>query len=281
VSEVEAAVRLPKRTSLRLNAAASAAGNLCFFAGVFLLTPLAIRHLGSEAWGIWQIVGATTAYAALLNLGLGTTIHQEVAYNLARRDWDRLSRAFTNVRLYLAAAGALILVTLALAGEPLLRTLVPPEQIETARNALAVSVGLIALTLPIRVYLPAMAGLQRSEFFGAFQIAATALMLGGVWLGFRHGMGLVSFAALMTLAPLLSPLACWPIVRRLLPPECLRWRRPDSRLFFEMIRHSLSTLVFSMGTVLLYQTMKLMAAWRCGGGSVCCSSRACTCCSRA
>jgi O-antigen/teichoic acid export membrane protein len=90
-------------------------------------------------------------------------------------------------------------------------------------------------------------------------------MVGGVWLGFRRGMGLVGFVVLMTVAPLLSSLASWVLVRRLLPRTCLRWRRPDAALFSQMVRHSLSTLVFSMGTVILYQTMKLVAAWRCGG----------------
>ena len=62
---------------------------------IFLLTPLAIRALGPEGWGIWQIVNAATAYATQINLSLGTAIHQQVAVNVARRDYERLARAFT------------------------------------------------------------------------------------------------------------------------------------------------------------------------------------------
>jgi O-antigen/teichoic acid export membrane protein len=257
--------RAPRRASLRLNAVASVAGNLSFFAALFLLTPLAIRELGAEAWGIWQIVGAITAYATLLNLGLGTTIHQEVAYQSTRGDWERLSRAFTNLRLYLTAAGALLLLLLWLGGDAFVRSLVSPEHAEMARGALSVSVVITALTLPLRIFPSALAGLQRLDLYGVLQVVAAVAMVAAVWLGFRRGMGLVGFACVMTVASVLSALPSWLLVRRLLPRASLRWSRFDARLFAQMIRYSLSTLVYTMGTVVLYQTMRFVASWRCGG----------------
>ena len=68
----------PRPASLRLSAVASAVGNLSFFGVVFLLTPIAIRAFGEDGWGIWQLVGATTAYSALLNCGQVCTSTERV-----------------------------------------------------------------------------------------------------------------------------------------------------------------------------------------------------------
>jgi O-antigen/teichoic acid export membrane protein len=54
-------------------------------------------------------------------------------------------------------------------------------------------------------------------------------------------------------------------VRRLLPRESRRLVRPDPALFRELVAYSLSTLLYAAGGVVLYQTMKFVASWRCGG----------------
>jgi O-antigen/teichoic acid export membrane protein len=251
--------------SLRLQAFANVAGNLSLYAVIFLLTPLAIRKLGSEGWGIWQIVNAATAYAMQLNLGLGTAIHQQVAYNVARRDYAQLSRAFTGGRLYLTGAGVILLGLLFAFGRPLAASLVEPRHVELTWTALVLTIGLTALTLPLRLFPSALTGLQRGDLWGLVQGICSVLLLLGVWLGFQGGMGLAGFALLMTLGPLMVALPCWLLTRRLLPRAALAWTLPSRAHLREMIGYGFSTLVFVFGTVVLYQTMKFVAAWRCGG----------------
>lgn len=240
-------------------------GNLSLYAVIFLLTPLAVRELGPEGWGIWQIVNAATAYATQLNLSLGTAIHQQVAVHVARRDYAALARAFTVARLYLVGAGAVLLVLLFAFGRPLAATLVAPDLLEPTWVALQLTIGLTALSLPLRLFPSAINGLQRGDLWGLTQVVCSGLLAALVWAGFQGGMGLPGFALLMTLGPLMAALPCWVLTRRLLPARALRFRLPGAALVRQLLGYGLSTLAYSLGTVVLYQTMKFVAAWRCGG----------------
>jgi O-antigen/teichoic acid export membrane protein len=251
--------------SLRIQAVANTAGNLAFFTAIFLLTPLAIRELGDEGWGIWQLVGATTAYATLLALGLGTAIHYQVAYNLARGDVDRLAIAFTNARVYLGAAAVVLLLLLAVVGKPLLRSLIEAKDIERAWSGLLMTIVPTALTLPLRIYPSSLGGLGRLDIIGVIQALSAAALAAAVWIGFHEGMGLPGFALVMTIGALLPMFPSWVLAHRLLPRGCLRFTRIDRVLFRELIGYSVNSFIYVFGTVVLYQTMKFVAAWRCGG----------------
>lgn len=255
----------PRRPSLRLNAAAWTFSNLAYFGVVFLITPVAVRELGPELWGIWQLVGATAIYAQLLNLSLGAATHYQVAYRTAAGDHARLATVLTNVRLYLLGAGVLLLAALALLGRPFVEALVPPEQVELAWATLVVAIVINSIDFQTRLAGSVLIGLQRNDLYAMFQTTGAALLLGAVLLGFGAGMGLVGFAAVMTLGPTFAALCSWVAYRRLLPRESLRWMRPDWPLFREMIGYSLSTILYTAGSVVLYQTMKFVAALRCGG----------------
>jgi O-antigen/teichoic acid export membrane protein len=255
----------PRRPSLRLNAAAWTLSNLAYFGVVFLVTPIALRELGPETWGIWQLVGASAIYAQLLNLSLGTATHYQVAYRTASGDHAGLATALTNVRLYLLGAGLLLLAALALVGRPFVEALVPPAQVELAWSGLVVAIGLTSLDLQTRLAGSVLIGLQRNDLYAVFQTLGAAVLFTAVVLGFRSGMGLRGFAAVMTFGPMFAALCSWVAYRRLLPPESLRWVRPRWALFREMIGYSLSTILYMAGSVVLYQTMKFLAALRCGG----------------
>src|SRR5262245_30621511 len=76
---------------IRLNAILNAWGNVAQAGVVALVTPVALHFLGEVAWGIWQIVGAATAYALLLNLGIGSAVSYHVSRSIGTGDDERLS----------------------------------------------------------------------------------------------------------------------------------------------------------------------------------------------
>jgi O-antigen/teichoic acid export membrane protein len=253
------------RSRLGLNAVLNAGGSLSYYAAVVLITPVAIHALGDRSWGIWQLVGAATSYATLLNLGLSSAVAYHVSGALAAKDHERLAESVNNARLYFLAAGAVIALAFALGGRPLVESLLEPDEIDVAWTTLAVSIGITVLTLPVRVYQSVISGLQRYDLLAGSRLAGGVLLLGGVLGGFAAGMGLVGFAFVMTLVPTAPALLSWLFTRRLLPRDSLRWRAPVLRHLARMMTYSASTVLYSTGTVVLYQTMKLAASWRCGG----------------
>jgi len=255
----------PRPGGLRANALVWTIGNLSYYGVVFVITPIAIDHLGSDGWGIWQLVGATVTYAYLLQLGLGTSLHYQVAVRSAAGDWSQLAKVLSSVRLYLLLVGMLLLVLVALGGRLFVDSLVEPDHRPLAWAALVVSTSLTSLDFQLRLYSSVLAGLQRMELFGIFQMTGALVVLTAVVVGFRAGMELRGFAAVMTLGPSFASLCAWFTCRRMLPAETRRLVRPDAKLFRELLAYSLSTLLYTAGGVVLYQTMKFMASWRCGG----------------
>ena len=240
-------------------------GNLSYYGVAFLITPIAIDHLGSDGWGVWQLVGAAVIYAHLLQLGLGTSLHYQVAVRTAGGDWSRLATVLSSVRLYLLLVGVLLLALLALGGRAFVESLVEPEHRALAWAALVISTVLTSLDFQLRFYGSVLAGLQRMDLFGVFQTLGALVLLAAVVIGFRAGMDLRGFAAVMTLGPCFAALCSWITCRRLLPRASRRIARPDLAIFRELVGYSLSTLLYTAGGVVLYQTMKFAASWRCGG----------------
>lgn len=74
--------------SIRLssNALLNSIGSLAYYGAVAIVTPLAIRSLGEQTWGIWQFVGAVTAYALLCSTLSGKDL-QDVHIVVAKPDF--------------------------------------------------------------------------------------------------------------------------------------------------------------------------------------------------
>lgn len=248
-----------------VNAIVNAVGSVAYYAAVVLVTPVAIDSLGQEAWGIWQLAGAAAGLMILLNLGLNSAASYHISRSLAVGDLDVLGKSINNVRLYLNVAAGLMLLLLAVAGRPLVDSLFDEQTAEAGYEALLISVTLTAVTVPLRLFPSVLSGLQRYDLFSAFRVAAGVLLLGGAWFGLRQGMGLKGFVIVMSLAPVVPAILAWVASRMILPRECFRWRRPDVPYLFEMIRYSVSTLIYTAGLAILYQVMKFTASWNCGG----------------
>jgi O-antigen/teichoic acid export membrane protein len=229
-------------TRLGLNAVLNLAGSVAYYVAVVLVTPLAIHHLGDEAWGIWMLVGAATNYALLLNLGLNSAIAYHVSSSVATGDLEGLGRSIRNARLYLVGAAAAISVGFLLFGRWLVTSLVPESSVGVAFLALAVSALLTVVTLPLRVFTSVLSGVQRFDLLAGFRLIAGFVLLIGVALGFAFGMGLPGFAGLMTLAPALPGVFAWVASRRLLPRECFEWRRGDWAHLRGMLTYSVNTV---------------------------------------
>jgi O-antigen/teichoic acid export membrane protein len=69
----------------------------------------------------------------------------------------------------------------------------------------------------------------------------------------------------MTIAPQLPALPSWITVRSILPRASRQFTAFDFSLFLDLVRYSINTLLYSIGTIVLFQTMKFVASYKCGG----------------
>ena len=78
----------------------------------FFLTPILLRALGTDTFGIWSLAVLIIGQLAIIQLGLNTAIPQQVAAKLALGDRDGLSKIFsTALAAYLVCAALSLVIT--------------------------------------------------------------------------------------------------------------------------------------------------------------------------
>ena len=105
----------------------------------FFLTPILLRALGTDTFGVWSLAVGIVGQLAIVQLGLNTAIPQQVAAKLALGDRQGLDKIFsTALAAYLACAAFSVLATgVIIAAAPLFFKL-PPSQLGIIRWTLLV-----------------------------------------------------------------------------------------------------------------------------------------------
>ncbi len=258
--------RTGQSTRLSSNALLNSAGSLAYYGAVVIVTPLAIKSLGENAWGIWQIVGVVAAYALLLNLGLSSAISYFVSGAVARDDIESVGESIHTARIYLILMGATIAAFFLIFAPELVSKIIEPEDRDVAIAALLASTLITGLTLPSRLYLAAMSAIQRFDLLAAFRITASIALLVIVYFGFRfEWLDLFGFTIVLTLTPIVPSICSWFAVRRFFPRACFAWRKTEWSHLIEMLTFSINTFLYTTGTIIMYQSMKVIAVFNAGG----------------
>lgn len=264
--DILAVARAARSTRLASNAMLNSAGSLAYYAAVVIITPIAIQGLGERTWGIWQLVGALSSAAVLVNLGLSSAISYHVAGAIAQGDTDQLGKSIHTARAYMMLMGLVVGVLFVAIGPVVISGLVGDEDYAVALRTLLVSALLTALTLPLRFYPSVVSGVQRFDLIAVFRLAASGVLVLGVALGFHlRRLDVVGFAVLMTAAPAIPSLLSWFAARVLLPATSFRWRTTEWSYLKLMLGFSINTVLYSTGAVILFQSMKVIASWKAGG----------------
>jgi len=86
----------------------------------FFLTPIVVRSIGLEAYGLWAILGSAVNYFALLDFGVGSSFVKYLAEFLERREHDNVRDVMTFGFLFYLAMGVLVLPVVHLIGPHIL-----------------------------------------------------------------------------------------------------------------------------------------------------------------
>lgn len=205
-----------------------------------LTTPLLVRLLGAEDFGLWLLIMSLEFYSGALDLGLTTALTKHLATRLGAGDKAGAARlAATALCIYLALAGLVGLAYFGLSGWiPDLFNLTPDQ----ARRARLV---LMILSLPVAASFLARAGeavllaCERHHYLGLVEIVGNLLRLGMIAALFALKGNLLWLAAGYALVSLgiylLTGLGAWRAGRTwlvLLP----RWRGGEARRLWDYVR---------------------------------------------
>jgi O-antigen/teichoic acid export membrane protein len=78
--------------------------NVC---AALVLSPVIIRHIGIEGYGVWVLVFSISEYVWISDLGLRSATLKYVAHHMARSEWDEMHRVLTVSFVYFAGIALL------------------------------------------------------------------------------------------------------------------------------------------------------------------------------
>jgi O-antigen/teichoic acid export membrane protein len=168
------------------------------------ITPILLRHLGEEAFGLLMAMNAMVALFAWTDLGVGWTLVNRLAGREPGSGPDDQRAIATNAIALCAASG--LAVSFLLVG---LLLGLPPSVTFNVPLPLAASFQGASLVLSLCAATTALTGLaarlhvsqQRGYIANLWDVAARAVVLAGVLLAATYGANLVGILAIMCLTP--------------------------------------------------------------------------------
>jgi O-antigen/teichoic acid export membrane protein len=212
----------------------------------FILTPVIVRSLGVEAYGLYGLVITFTGYFATLNFNVGRSVIRLIAAQDARSQIRRISEVISSAALLYVLVGFASAAVLAGAAKWLVISIlgITPELRGTAILALRIAaVGLI-FTMVSQVLMAVAQGLQRFDVSTCLSVASGSGQILGSGILAYCGYGVASLVMWNLVVSILSFGGYLGAVRFLLPGFKLLWSADKS------ILHSL--LKFG-GAVTAYQ----------------------------
>jgi O-antigen/teichoic acid export membrane protein len=182
---------------------------LCTLAQV----PIALRYLGTEAYGLWIALISLTTLFNFVDFGLGVGMQRVMAEAFGQDDDTTVRRAF------FSGAAALTLLALAtvVIGLPIalffdwgttLR-ITEPTLFPQTGAALALTLCAWALALPLNAVSRLAAAVQRGWLHAGWIAAGSALTLAATAWAAHSGWGFLAFLAAATLVPVAQGLGLW------------------------------------------------------------------------
>jgi len=188
---------------LNLLAGAYCVGSTAAYGIVSL--PLAVRFLGKEDLGLWNLVSQTTAYLLWLDIGVANMAGRTLAEPFHRGGQREINSAWSSLQVILGVQSLLIAVIgFALVPWFLSFFRIPEARIEDARFVFVGSVALAAAGLPLRAAAGVFLCQNRFHWASITQGTIPWINLGVFGLFLSMGFGVRSFVFALALVTLVQ-----------------------------------------------------------------------------
>ena len=176
---------------LAVNTLHAASGRVAAVLVWLFFTPMILRALGAEGFGVWALFFALTGQLAALDFGLVQGTLRHVAAARERGDREEAGAFGTLALVGYVALGALWIVVLWLMSGPILGWLrIPGEQIASARFALWCGAGVFVLAGFANVMMAIAQACGRFDVANYITLALTAQQAIGIPFVLGHGWGM-------------------------------------------------------------------------------------------
>ncbi|HEV2710980.1 MAG TPA: flippase [Edaphobacter sp.] len=226
----------------------------------FFLTPIVVRSLGTDAYGVWILAASTVSYLGILDLGLRSAVIRFVSKAKAQAKPEDARSAIGAAlwfRLLIAAGVAVLSVVLAWVFPDLFKK-IPPDLVRAAQITVLMFALGVAITLISGVFGAVLAAINRFDVLSTISMVQTVARAAGVILILHRGHGLVALAYWEVTVALLGGVATCGIALKLFPPCRVRIARPESEMMRMIWSYSFTTFILIIATQIIMNTDNLV-----------------------
>ena len=219
--------------------------------------------VGADGLGIWAVVLASTGAVRIGDLGLTGSAVKYTAGRLANGANDEAAQIIETTVLTVAVVGAVLAVGGYWLLNAVLPTFIPIEGLEVARDLLPLAVVSLWFAIVAGAIQSGLDGCGRIDLRNAVAFVAQLVYVGLGWF-WVSSWGLQGLAVAQLIQGAFGALACWIILRSVLPETPVlpwRWRRS---LFQEMLSYGVQYQALSV-IRLLYEPVTKALMSRFGG----------------
>jgi O-antigen/teichoic acid export membrane protein len=225
----------------------------------FLLTPIMLRVLHDDGYGLWVTVFSLTGYFGLVDQGLRPSLVRFVSKERAAKDHDALSRTLSSALLLYSLAGIVVVAgTIVVANGFGSWVHLRPEQIPVARATILLAGTSLALGFPFGVFGAALSGLQRYDVANGLGMIVLVVRAVAFAVALSRGAGLVALAWIALATNLLGHVMSLIAVRRLIPEARFARRHLDRAHLRRIGAYSSYAFIGAVATSIAFKTDALV-----------------------
>jgi len=235
----------------------------------FVITPIVIRKLGAEHYGIWLQVFSILDYFQFFDLGLNPAITNFCARFLALREHQKINQVINTALFYFTVIALVVWMTTPVLAVRASRFFKVSEADRHEFSTLILITGLSwGLQMMLHLFLSALDGFQRFDLTSRVMVVQVALRAAGYFTVLYLGYGLLAMAEIYIVTQLLGYVLNFLNFRRVFPQLHLGVQYVSRAMFVDILRYGLKSFVANSSTLALNQTGTLMVGHYLGATAV-------------
>jgi O-antigen/teichoic acid export membrane protein len=229
------------------------------FIGFFLIR-FFLGQLGEYRYGVWLLIGGSVfRYAAILSLGLNSSINRYIPVYLAKNDEDGIRRVISTSLFFFLIVG----VVLAVSGVVISLNVgswfaIEPELVNKAAALVLVVAFCFAAAMPLQPSTAILSGLQRYDIINLAVLVTLLLRTILLVVLLLQGNGWITMGLAFGVSEIVIRIVHSAFVRRFLPRASLSLANIDFKLLKEMLAYGINTFLYAAGAIIIYTASRII-----------------------
>jgi O-antigen/teichoic acid export membrane protein len=226
----------------------------------FFLIRFFLGQLGEIKYGIWLLIaGSVFRYAALLSMGLNSSINRYIPVYLAKNDEDGIRRVISTSFLFFSLVGFVLAVSsVAIYYNVGSWFAIEPELVGKAA-ALVLVVGFsFALAMPLQPATAILSGLQRYDVINLAMLLTLLFRTILLIVLLLRGYGLITMGLVFGASEVLLRVLHSLFVRKFLTTASFSLANVDFKLLREMLGYGINTFMYAAGAIVIYKASSVI-----------------------